>query len=154
MFRYSIDAYIADEQKKDAKQLIDGIGKKCIIQMSPELEQAFDDYKVNSYSYLESVQSVANQCGEEMVIVACRRSNYSADQAQFQLKIGFDKLNKSWRDPLPYIEHSFGEEYNCPYGLNLKHAFFFFFTKYRDYEGSRDCMLHYLHKFYNLRAFT
>jgi hypothetical protein len=154
MFRYSIDSYIAFEQEEAAKKLIEGLAKKCTMQISPELEKAFDDCKVNSYSYLEAVQQMAMKCGEEMVIVAIRRDNHAADSAQWDLKKGFDKLAKSWKDTVPYIEHSFNEDYQCPYGPMMMHAFFFFFTKYHDYEGSRDCMLYYLNKFYNLRAFA
>lgn len=154
MFRYSLDTYIANEQEKGADQLIKDLSLKCVIEMSPELDDAFSDFKVNSYSYLEGVQQVAEQCNEQLVIVAVRRDNNSASQVQWDLKKGFDKLGKSWKDTVPYVEYSFDEEYDCPYGEMMKHAFFFFFTKYHDYEGSRDCMLYYLNKFYNLRAFT
>lgn len=152
MFRYSDDELIAGKQKEEATKLITDLSKKCVLVHSPELEKAFTDFKI-TYEFLHGVKEVADGRHENLVIIAIKR-NHTADGAQWDLKKGFDKLEKSWKDPIPYIEHSFKEDYKSEYGDSMNHAFFFFFTKYHDYEGSRDCMLYYLEKFYNLRAFT
>jgi hypothetical protein len=153
MFRYSLDELIASKQKEDAAKLLTGMGQKCQLQHSPEIEDLLQECRVDSYWYLEGVHQLASDRKEEIVITTIFRDNNSIEQVQWDLKRGFDKLDKSWKEPLPYVECSFPESYVSPHGAKSCNVFILFFTKYHDYEGSRDCIIHYLRKFYNLRAF-
>jgi hypothetical protein len=157
MFKYSIDEYIASEQKNSAEKLLDGIRKKCRIQVSPELDEALTSYKMNSFGFLQEVHAVAEKCGEPIVFVAAERDNYWPDRILADFKTGFDKLDKPWADPLPYIEYSFSNRVKLSSSFGdryLQHVFIFFFTKYHGFDGARDCMLYYLNKFNNLKAFV
>ena len=157
MFRYSIDEYIASEQKNSGERLLAEVCKKSSIQISPELDAAITRYKMSSFGFLQEVHSVAEKCGEPLVFVASERDNGYPDRVLSDFKKGFDKLDKSWKDTIPYIEYSFPNRVtlSSAYGdRHLQHVFIFFFTKYHGFDGSRDCMLYYLNKFNNLKAFV
>lgn len=156
MFKYSIDEYIASAQKNNGERLLEDICKKCSIQICPELDAAITSYKMHSFGFLQEVQVVAEKCGEPLVFVAVERDSGYIDLILSDFKKGFDKLDKPWKDTLPYIEYSFPNvvKLSGAYGDSyLKHVFIFFFTKYHGFDGARDCMLYYLNKFAKLKAF-
>lgn len=157
MFRWSIDEYIASEQKENAEKTLHSIEEKCKVQWSPEIEQAFEDLKINSYSQLMGINHMSKECKDELVFVCIERD--ATGGRLFDMKRGYDFFkdkNKSWSDIIPYIEMSFPENVKMPdiYGARaLLHTYIFFFTQYHDYEGARDCTVNYLNKFHRLRAF-
>lgn len=156
MFKYSIDEYIASEQKNSGERLLEGICEKCSIQMSPELDAIITSYKMSGFGFLQEVCMIAEKCGEPLVFVASERDNYGS-RVLSDFKRGFDKLDKPWKDTLPYIEYSFPNVVKMPSAFGeryLQHVYLFFFTKYHGFDGARDCMLYYLNKINNLKAFV
>lgn len=113
MFKYSIDEYIASEQKNSGERLLEGICEKCSIQMSPELDAIITSYKMSGFGFLQEVCMIAEKCGEPLVFVASERDNYGS-RVLSDFKRGFDKLDKPWKDTLPYIEYSFPNVVKMP----------------------------------------
>src|SRR5271163_3066411 len=111
MFKYSIDEFIASKQQESADKLFDEISSCCELRYSKDIEELFN--KV-TFEYLEQFVKVVKLDKETIVIPAIAR-NSSAYHAKMDLKKAFDALEKSWLDPLPYIEHSFPEDYHVPH---------------------------------------
>lgn len=150
MFRFSKDEYIASKQQEEVDKLIDEICASASIQYSKDIDEMF---KGVTYGYLEEfTKLVRNEFNEKITIVAIPRGSL-LHMAQRDLKMGFEALDKSWKDPLPYIEHSFAEDYVCPHGPQFIHCFFFFFTQYHTFEGSEECVKYYLERINKLKAF-
>lgn len=152
MFKFSIDEFIASKQRENADKLIIDLYDKCVPHHSPEIEQVIEECKIDSYDAWVEINglTVKGNQKRELVIVGLAH-DYTADQSQWDLKQAFDKLDKPWKDPIPYIEHTFTDP--KPHGERMKHAFLFFFTPYHEYEASRDCTIYHIKKFHNLRAF-
>jgi hypothetical protein len=159
MFRYSQDEYIASEQIQSAYKMLAGIQEKCKIKESPEIDKLFTGLNIDSYIVLKDINKMSKECKDEIVFAGISRDNYNASSALWELKKGYDffkEQNKTWGDTIPYIEVSFTDSFKTLDGATdwrLQHIFLFFFTKYHDYEGARDCVLYYLKKFQNLKAF-
>lgn len=152
MFRYSIDEYIAAKQKEKADKVIEELQGKAKLVFSPEID-TFLNERQTTYSYLEDTSRVSKECNDRIIIVAIpRNNNYGG--ALFDLRQGFLLSGKSWKDTIPYTMHSFPDDYACPHGEEHRHVYLLFFTKYHEYEGSRDCILHYLNKLDKLKAFV
>lgn len=150
MFRYSLDSFIASKQQEEADELIDKLCESCNLQYSKKIESLFD--KV-TFGYLEEFHSIVKQTTKERIIIAAVPRNSIVYSAQRDIKRGFDALDKSWKDPIPYIEHSFAEDYNCPHGDSFRHCFFFFFTQYHEFEASEECVAYHLKRINQLKAF-
>lgn len=150
MFRYSLDSFIASKQQEEADKLLYDLSESCEFRYSKTIESLFE--KV-TYGYLEEFYKLVKETANERIIIAAVPRNGILWSAQRDLKRGFDALEKPWKDPLPYIEHSFAEDYNCPHGDSFRHCFFFFFTKYHEFEASEECVAYYLKRINQLKAF-
>lgn len=152
MFKYSIDEYIASEQKKQATQLITELKEKANLVYSPEIDLVLEKEPF-TFSYLEDLVSLSRECQNRIIVPAIPRNKRSSS-AQFDMRQGFLISGKSWNDNIPYIEYSFPYDYSCPHGYDYYHVYLLFFTKCHDYEGSRDCVLYYLNKLSKLKVFV
>jgi hypothetical protein len=153
MFRYSKDELIASKQQEEAVKLLDEIKASCTLEYSSLLEEEFNKSKM-TYDFMEDFAKLTQRHNEPIIFVVVPR-NHSAYHSKMDLKRGFDKLDKPWSDPIPYIEYSFPEEYSarCPHGADYMHCYFFFMTKYHEAKGSEDCVKYYLNKVNQLRVF-
>ncbi len=151
MFRYSVDEFIASKQQEKALILLEDLMKHAVLEHSPEIEKFFDEH-VRSYDFLEELPSLSEKLGHPIVMVAIPWDSYS-HRAQMDFKRAYDKLDKSWKDTVPFIEFSFPRDYNCKHGAEFMNVYIFFFNKFKQFEGSRDCTLYYLNKLNNLKAF-
>lgn len=150
MFRYSLDSFIASKQQEEADKLIYELCENCEPRYSKKIEALFD--KV-TFGYLEEFHSLVKQISKEKIVIAAIPRNSILYSAQRDIKRGFEALDKSWKDPIPYIEHSFAEDYNCPHGDSFRHCFFFFFTQYHEFEASEECVAYHLKRINQLKAF-
>jgi hypothetical protein len=150
MFKWSADEFIASKQQEKADKLLEEICEHCVPQYSKDIEGLFE--KV-TFSYLEEFCSLVRNEFNERIIIAVIPRESSIYSAQRDLKRGFDALGKSWQDPLPYIEHSFPEDYVVPHGEDFRHCYFFFLTQYHEFEASEECVKHYLSRINRLKAF-
>lgn len=150
MFRYSIDSFIASKQQEDADKLIFDLCEKVNLEYSKKIEPLFERV---TFQYLEEFHQIIKQSTNERIIIAAVPRTSSLWSAQQDMKRAFEALDKSWKDPIPYIEHSFAEDYECPHGDSFKHCFFFFFTKYHEFEASEQCVEYYLKRVNQLKAF-
>jgi hypothetical protein len=151
MFRYSHDEFIASKQREQGYDLFEKLIKQATFEHSPEIEKIFDE-QIRSYALIEKLFKMSRQFDHPIVMPIITRDS-AEYSAMMDLKRGFNSLNKSWFDVIPYIEFSFPEDYNCPYGESFKHVFIFFFTQFKEFDGARDCVLYYLQKLLNLKAF-
>ncbi len=149
MFKYSIDEFIASKQQEQADKLLDEMSSCCELRYSKDIEDLFN--KV-TFEYLEQFVKVVKLDKESIIIPAIPR-NSSGYRAKMDLKKAFDLLEKSWLDPLPYIEYSFPEDYHVPHGESYRHCYFVFVTKYREFKASEECVKHYLSRVNNLKVF-
>lgn len=152
MFKYSVDEYIASEQKQQATKLIKELKEKAPLVYSHEIEAACEKEPF-SFNYLQDLVDLTKACNDRIVVPSIPRTKENSS-AQFDMRQGFLISGKSWTDTIPYIEYSFPYEYNCPHGYDYLNVYLLFFTKYHDYEGSRDCVLYYLNKLSKLKAFV
>lgn len=152
MFKFSIDEFLASTQQEKADALIRDINKKCTLIYSPEIEATIAECHIDSYSAWAEINelTVKGAKQKELVIVGLAH-DYTIESAQWDLKKGFDKLEKPWKDPIPYVAHTFDDP--KPYGERMRHAYLLFFTSYHEYEASRDCTIFHIKRFHNLRAF-
>ncbi len=150
MFRYSSDSFIASKQREEADKLIEELCNSCNLQYSKPIEELFDRV---TFAYLEEFHALVKQTMNEKIVIACVPRNTLLYNAQQDIKKGLEVLQKPWGDAIPYIEHSFAEDYNCPHGDSFRHCFFFFFTKYHEFEASEECVKYYLKRVNQLKAF-
>jgi hypothetical protein len=108
MFKYSLDEFIAGKQREQADELFDELTNHSDLRYSESIEKLFD--KV-TYDYLEDFVRLVERDRRERIIIAAVPRTSIAYAAERDLKRGYDKLEKPWTDPIPYIEHSFPEEY-------------------------------------------
>lgn len=151
MFRFSKDEYIASKQREQGNDLFEKLIKKATFEHSPEIEKIFDK-EVRSYALIEELFKLSVKFDHPIVMPIITRDD-SEYHAMMDIKKGFDSLHKSWFDVVPYIEFSFPDDYKCPHGDSFKHVFIFFFTQFKEFEGARDCVLHYLQRLTNLKVF-
>lgn len=151
MFRYSIDEFIASKQKEKSLGLLEELMKHSVLEHCPQIEKFFDE-NVRSYEFLEELPDICNK-NDHPIVMPCIPRDGSEYHAKMELKVGYDKLLKSWRDPIPFIEFSFPENYKCKHGDEYKHVYIFFFTQFKGFDGARDGTLYYLNKLNNLKAF-
>lgn len=150
MFRYSIDPLIFSKQKEEADNLLVEMKKHGDFQFSTEIEALFE--KV-TFDYLEEfVRLVREEMKEKIIIVAIPRQ-HGALLAKMDLDIGYTKSGRQQWDLIPYIEHSYPEDYVCPHGENWMHCYFFFFTQYSEFKDAEKCVTKYLSRLNRLKAF-
>jgi len=150
MFEWSIDEFIASKQREQADTLLDEICAVCSPQYSDEIDKLFG--KV-TYSYLEDFHKLVKDEFKEKICIAAIPRVSSSFAAHRDLKCGFNALDKSWKDPLPYVEHSFSEDYVISHGKSFQHCYFFFFTQYHEFKASEECVTYYLKRVNKLKAF-
>jgi hypothetical protein len=150
MFKYSSDSYIASTQQEKADRLIDELCGSYNLQYSKDIEALFDKA---TFAYLEEFHKLVKQTMNEKIVIACVPRSSILYTAQQDIKKGLEALEKPYGDGIPYIEHSFAEDYNCPHGDSFRHCFFFFFTKYHEFEASEECVKYYLKRVNQLKAF-
>ena len=151
MFKFSNDEFIASKQREQSLTLLEELMKSSILEHSPEIENFFDTH-VRTYEILEELPNLGRQ-QKQPIIMVCIPWNASEWHAKMDLEEAYEKLKKSWKDTIPFIEFSFPSDYNCKHGQDYKHVYIFFFSKFNTLEGSRDCFLYYLNKLNNLKAF-
>ena len=151
MFRFSKDEFIAGKQREKADDLFVKLINKCSFEHSPAIEKFFDSH-VRSYEFLEELPKLSIRHDDPIVMPAIT-TDAGEYHGMMDLKKAFDKLNKPWRDTIPYIEFSFPEDYKCPHGDSFMHVFLFFFTQYHEFDGAESCTLHYLNKLNKLKVF-
>lgn len=151
MFRFSKDEFIASRANEKAITLLENLLKHSVVEHCPEIEKFFDD-NVKTYEYLEELPGISKKQGHP-IVMPCIPYNSSDYHAKMELKVGYDALTKSWKDPIPFIEFSFPEDYKCKHGDEYKHVYIFFFTQFTKFDGARDCTLYYLNKLQNLKVF-
>jgi hypothetical protein len=151
MFKFSKDEFIASKCQEKAVTLLESLLKHSVVEHCPEIEKFFDD-NVKTYEFLEELPRLSIQ-HDHPIIMPCIPYNDSDYHAKMELKVGYDKLLKSWKDPIPFVEFSFPEDYQCKHGNEYKHVYIFFFTKFTKFDGARDCTLYYLNKLNNLKVF-
>jgi hypothetical protein len=155
MFRYSLDSFIASKQKEEADKVFESLGEKCTLIHSELLDTIFTNNRI-TYDYLESFVNIIKETkGEKITMVVIPRNSMSY-RALRDMKYGFEAIDKSWRDPIPYIEHSFPEDYadRNPHGPDWMHCYICFFTKYHQASASEECVAYYLSKVNSMKAFT
>src|SRR5574339_261092 len=142
MFRFSKDEFIASKHQEKALALLEDLMKHAVLEHCPELEE-FCDQNVRSYEFLEELPGLARKHNQPIIMV-CIPWNASDYRAKMDLKEAYDKLEKSWKDPIPFVEFSFPSDYNCKHGLDYKHVYIFFFTKFNKLDGAKEASLYYL----------
>lgn len=149
MFKYSIDEFITSKQQEEADKLLDEMSSCCELRYSKDIDDLFGKA---TFEFLNEFVKLV-KLDKEIIIIPAIPRNSSGYRAKMDLKKAFDALQKSWLDPLPYIEHSFSQSYNVPHGENFRHCYFVFVTKYREFEASEECVKYYLSRVNNLKAF-
>ena len=149
MFKYSIDEFIASKQQEEADKLFDEMASCCELRYSKDIDDLFDKI---TFEYLDDFVKLI-RLDKEIILIPAIPRNSSGYTAKRDLKRAFDILEKSWSDPLPYIEHSFPQSYNVPHGENYRHCYFVFVTKYREFEASEECVKYYLSRLNKLKVF-
>lgn len=152
-FKYSLDPLIKHEQQEKAAELIRDLSGQFNLRYASEIDQLFHDIPINSYQKIEDVSKIAKINGMWLITVISPR-NYFSNLAQEDLAGVFKLMNKKITETLPYIEYSFPDDYDSPYGENSKSAFIFFFTLFENYEESKDIVIKYITKFYKLQSFV
>jgi hypothetical protein len=151
MFKWCSDEFIAPIQQERADKLLEEMCAHCIPEYSNDIDTLFE--KVTTYSYLEDFHELIKNEFNEKIVMAAIPYDSGIYSAESSLKLGFTALDKSWKDPLPYVEHSFPADYVLPYSESFRHCFFFFFTQYHEFKGSEDCVKYYLSRVNRLKAF-
>lgn len=151
MFRYSIDSFIASKQKEKALTLLEELMKYSTLKHCPEIEAEFDK-NVRTYALLEELPPLSIQF-DHPIVMPVIPWDHGGHSAKMDLKKAYDKLIKSWRDPIPFIEFSFPNDYKCPHGESYKHVYIFFMTEYKNYDEAKDSVLFYLQKLNKLKVF-
>lgn len=155
MFRFSEDKFAANKQKEIAISLLENLLKYFTIEHSSEIEKFFDD-NVKTYEFLEELPRISEK-HDDIIIMPCIPHNHDAASARMDLGEAYKKISKSkflWKDiTVPFIEFSFPTDYKCKHGDNWMHVYILFLTKFEKFEDTQDCVLHYLHKLNNLKAF-
>jgi hypothetical protein len=131
--------------------LLEEIMKHSVVEHCPEIEEFFDK-NIRSYELLEELPGLAKS-HEQSIVMPCIPYNDMEFRAKKELKVAYDKLNKSWKDPIPFIEFSFPKDYKCKHGEDYRHVYIFFFTNYTKLDGAQECTLYYLNKLNSLKAF-
>jgi hypothetical protein len=151
MFRFSSDEFIASKAQEKALVLLEDLMKHSVLEHCPEIEEFFDK-NIRSYELLEELPKISIK-HDNAIVMPCVPPTSSDYHAKMELKVGYDKLHKSWKETVPFIEFSFPLDYNCKHGQEYKHVYIFFFTQFKTFEGARDCTLYYLNKLNNLKVF-
>lgn len=149
MFRYDDDLHSVNEYKM-ARELLDELNKNGDYQYSEEIDKLFS--KV-TYQYLEDFVKLVREGQDEKIIIVAIPRNHSARYAQMDLDIAYSKTQKEKWVPIPYVEHSFPKDYECPHGIDWMHCYFFFFTPYPEFKDAEKCVTQYLSRLNRLKAF-
>ena len=153
MFKYSIDEYLASEQKKEADAALITIQKSWDIRLSTEIDRLLLDMKMTTYSSLEGITEISKKCKDPIVIAPVPRNIRDVFRAYKPVERGSLVVNRIQKGILPYTEFSLPSEFKCPYGYDFRNSFLLFVTKYPAYEAGRDCVMYFTKKFYNTKAF-
>lgn len=151
MFRFSDDEFLAKKQQEKATSLLEEILKYSAVEHCPEIEKFFDSY-VKSYEFLEELPNIFRQ-QNSIISMSCVPYDCEVWRAKMDLQVAYDKTNKSCKDTIPFIEFSFPKDYECKHGESYMHVFIFFSTDSKQFEESRDRVLHYLNKLNKLKVF-
>ena len=149
MFRYKDDGLSIDEYRQ-ARNLLYEFNKHGDYQYSQEIEKLFD--KV-TYQYLEDFVKLIREGQNERIIIVAIPRNHDARYGKMDLDIAYSKTQRQQWDEVPYIEHSFSEDYECPHGIDWMHCYFFFFTPYSEFKDAEGCVTQYLSRLNRLKAF-
>src|ERR1700728_870739 len=142
MFRYKDDLLSCDEYRQ-ARDLLDELNKHGDYQYSQEIEKLFG--KV-TYQYLEDFVKLVREGQQQRIIIVAIPRNHDARLSKMDLDLGYSKMGRRQWDTLPYIEHSFPEDYECPHGDSWMHCYFFFFTEYAEFKDAENCVTQYLNR--------
>lgn len=152
MFRFSDDEFKANKQKEEATALLESLLKYFSIEHCPKIEKFFED-NVKTYEFLEELPRLIKK-HNDIILMPCTPHNYNHEWARMNLSESYTALSYSWKGPVvPFIEFSFPEDYKCKHGVDWKHVYILFLTKYPKFEDARDSVLYYLNKLNKLKVF-
>jgi len=154
MFRFSDDEFFVNKQKEIATSLLENLLKYFTIEHSPKIEKFFDD-NVKTYEFLEELPNLSKKQNDP-IIMPCITHVHNEVNARVDIGDACKKLfpSRLWKEiTIPFIEFSFPPDYDCKHGDSYKHIYIFFLTKFENFEETQDCVLHYLNKLNNLKAF-